>query len=67
MGVSFSTIIRALYQNDDSSKGYLTGLREALGAKVGEMLVSARCPTMFQMRPSTHPSRGSSRPALMSW
>jgi branched-chain amino acid transport system substrate-binding protein len=29
-----------LYQNDDSGKDYLTGLREALGAKVSEMLVS---------------------------
>ncbi len=28
------------YQNDDSGKDYLTGLREALGAKASEMLVS---------------------------
>ena len=30
-----------LYQNDDSGKDYLTGLREALGAKANEMLTSA--------------------------
>jgi branched-chain amino acid transport system substrate-binding protein len=30
-----------LYQNDDSGKDYLTGLREALGAKANEMLASA--------------------------
>jgi branched-chain amino acid transport system substrate-binding protein len=30
-----------LYQNDDSGKDYLTGLRETLGTKVSEMLVSA--------------------------
>ncbi len=29
-----------LYQNDDSGKDYLAGLREALGAKASEMLVS---------------------------
>ncbi len=29
-----------LYQNDDSGKDYLTGLREALGAKASERLVS---------------------------
>jgi branched-chain amino acid transport system substrate-binding protein len=30
-----------LYQNDDSGKDYLTGLREAPGAKVSEMRVTA--------------------------
>jgi hypothetical protein len=31
-----------LYQNDESVKDYLAGLREALGAKASEMLVSDR-------------------------
>jgi ABC-type branched-subunit amino acid transport system substrate-binding protein len=29
-----------LYQNDESGKGYLTGLKEALGSRAGELLVS---------------------------
>ena len=29
-----------LYQNDESGKGYLTGLKEALGPRAGELLVS---------------------------
>lgn len=33
--------IGLLYQNDDGGKDYLTGLKEALGARVSTMLVSA--------------------------
>jgi branched-chain amino acid transport system substrate-binding protein len=36
-----SAKVGLLYQNDDSGKDYLTGLRETLGAKASEMLVSA--------------------------
>jgi branched-chain amino acid transport system substrate-binding protein len=36
-----NTKVGLLYQNDDSGRDYLTGLREALAAKANEMLVSA--------------------------
>jgi branched-chain amino acid transport system substrate-binding protein len=36
-----SAKVGLLYQNDDSGKDYLAGLREALGAKANEILVSA--------------------------